>query len=115
MSTYAANDAADPEAYDRLMRERYGPLAALDWESACPPPLSPAPPRHRKYSRRWPDPEAAQHRELLDLALRTRQQKMKASVIPEPDRTPPVPGAIWCNSCDSWCDPISNLCRCNDQ
>ncbi|GAA2084950.1 hypothetical protein GCM10009759_04370 [Kitasatospora saccharophila] len=115
MSTYTAVGAADPEAYDRLMRERYGPLAALEGERASPPPLSPAAPGHRRYSQRWPDPKAAQHRELLDLALRIRHQKLKAPVTTEPDRTPPVPGAIWCKSCDSWCDPTSGLCRCNNR
>lgn len=29
-------------------------------------------------------------------------------------RTPPVPGAIWCKACDSWCLP-SGLCRCNSR
>ncbi len=32
----------------------------------------------------------------------------------EPDRTPPVPGAVWCKACDSWCLP-SGVCRCNNR
>lgn len=30
------------------------------------------------------------------------------------DRKPPVPGAVWCNSCSSWCMP-SGICRCNNR
>ncbi|SHM52090.1 hypothetical protein SAMN05216268_111288 [Streptomyces yunnanensis] len=29
--------------------------------------------------------------------------------------TPPMPGSIWCNSCDSWFNPITNTCRCNNR
>ncbi|MFB7829298.1 hypothetical protein [Streptomyces hydrogenans] len=28
--------------------------------------------------------------------------------------TPPVPGAVWCKACDSWCLP-SGICRCNNR
>ncbi|WP_314251005.1 hypothetical protein [Streptomyces sp. DSM 40907] len=38
----------------------------------------------------------------------------EAGQISAPDRTPPVPGAIWCNSCSSWCLP-SGICRCNNR
>lgn len=31
-----------------------------------------------------------------------------------PRRTPPVPGAEWCTSCDSWCLP-SGICGCNSR
>ncbi|MFF8990002.1 hypothetical protein ACF09H_08660 [Streptomyces sp. NPDC014983] len=27
---------------------------------------------------------------------------------------PPVPGAEWCNSCESWCLP-PGICRCNNR
>ncbi len=34
---------------------------------------------------------------------------------PAPGRpAPPVPGSVWCKSCDSWCLP-SGLCRCNNR
>ncbi|MGW7579808.1 hypothetical protein ACWGKU_20480 [Kitasatospora sp. NPDC054768] len=33
----------------------------------------------------------------------------------QPERIPPRPGAVWCKACDSWCDPISSLCRCNNR
>ncbi|MGG2460628.1 hypothetical protein ACO0M4_12555 [Streptomyces sp. RGM 3693] len=32
-----------------------------------------------------------------------------------PCQNPPVPGAIWCKSCDSWFNPITNTCRCNNR
>lgn len=31
------------------------------------------------------------------------------------ERTPPVPGAEWCNSCDRWAFPPAWLCRCNNR
>lgn len=31
---------------------------------------------------------------------------------PDPSN-PPVPGAVWCHSCESWFNPITNMCRCN--
>ncbi len=31
-----------------------------------------------------------------------------------PKEIPPIPGAIWCKSCDSWFNPITNTCRCNN-
>ncbi|MFE2346053.1 hypothetical protein [Kitasatospora cineracea] len=115
MDDYQDPTAAEPDLYARLMQERYGPMRTLLAEQQRPAPLPPTRPRPRRYNARWPDPKAAQHRELLDLALRIRHQKMKAPVTTEPDRTPPVPGAIWCKSCDSWCDPTSGLCRCNNR
>lgn len=33
---------------------------------------------------------------------------------PERERTPPVPGSVWCKSCDAWCTP-SGMCRCNNR
>ena len=39
----------------------------------------------------------------------------KQAPQPEPEnRTPPVPGAVWCASCDSWCLP-PGICRCNNR
>lgn len=29
-----------------------------------------------------------------------------------PDRKPPMPGAMWCDSCSAWCLP-PGICRCN--
>ncbi|MFC4889074.1 hypothetical protein [Streptomyces beijiangensis] len=37
-----------------------------------------------------------------------------ASAPAEPQRTPPVPGAVWCNGCDSWCWP-TGICGCNNR
>lgn len=41
---------------------------------------------------------------------------MTTNPTPEPTsrREPPVPGAEWCNGCDSWCLP-SGICRCNNR
>ncbi len=33
---------------------------------------------------------------------------------PQEQQDPPVPGAMWCKACDSWCLP-SGLCRCNNR
>ncbi|MBP2055364.1 hypothetical protein J2Z21_008378 [Streptomyces griseochromogenes] len=32
-----------------------------------------------------------------------------------PSEVPPAPGSIWCNSCDSWFNVITNTCRCNNR
>lgn len=32
----------------------------------------------------------------------------------DPDSAP-APGSIWCNSCDSWFNVITNTCRCNNR
>ncbi|MFD4394201.1 hypothetical protein [Kitasatospora sp. NPDC058478] len=75
--TYTAHGAADPEAYARLMQERYGPLPALCAEQNRPAPTPPPRPRTRRYSTRWPDPDAARHREQLLQALHFHQQGTK--------------------------------------
>ncbi|GAA1154613.1 hypothetical protein F4556_004985 [Kitasatospora gansuensis] len=73
--TYQADGAADPEAYARLMQERYGPLTALCAERDLPGPPQPTKPGPRRHSTRWPDPNAAFHRELLLLALDSHRQR----------------------------------------
>ncbi|MGW7579809.1 hypothetical protein ACWGKU_20485 [Kitasatospora sp. NPDC054768] len=75
--TYTTHGAADPEAYARLMQERYGPLSALRAEQhrPAPPPLPAA--RPRRHSNRWPDPQAAWHRDQLLQALHSHQQRNK--------------------------------------
>ncbi|WP_147409099.1 hypothetical protein [Kitasatospora xanthocidica] len=75
--TYTAHGAADPEAYARLMQERYGPLPALRAEQHRPAPPAPPPARTRRHSNRWPDPKAAWHREQLLQALHSHQQRNK--------------------------------------
>ncbi len=32
-----------------------------------------------------------------------------------PKDTPPTPGSVWCSSCDSWFNIITNTCRCNNR
>ncbi|MFJ8430496.1 hypothetical protein ACIQ9P_04230 [Kitasatospora sp. NPDC094019] len=73
--TYTTHDAADPEAYARLMQERYGPLSALQAEQNQPGPAAPAKPRARRHSIRWPDPAAAHHRAQLILALDSHRRR----------------------------------------
>jgi hypothetical protein len=55
-----------------------------------------------------PDPEAARHGAEPTDAIDARRSQQA------PIRTPPYPGATWCNSCDSWCSP-AGVCRCNDR
>nr|BEK65770.1 hypothetical protein KPHV_29970 [Kitasatospora purpeofusca] len=73
--TYTAEHAADPQAYARLMQERYGPLTALCAEQNLPTPAPPAKTKARTYSTRWPDPNAARHREQLLQALNIHRQR----------------------------------------
>ncbi|MFE6188066.1 hypothetical protein ACFQ6U_26940 [Streptomyces sp. NPDC056465] len=29
-------------------------------------------------------------------------------------RTPPFPGAVWCDACERWCSP-AGICGCNNR
>ena len=64
--TWEHHDAADPEAYVRLLEERYGPYETFVRELRARPRLRPVPwtipPR--------PDPQAAEHYAQLDAAIR---------------------------------------------
>ncbi len=102
-TAYRTEHAAEPAAYGRLMAERYGPLPQLLTERHRPtPPRSPALPPTT-------DPHAARHRAELVAALRTPGRTATPA-----ERNPPYPGAVWCNSCDSWCTP-HGVCRCNNR
>ncbi|MEU5384046.1 hypothetical protein [Kitasatospora cineracea] len=78
MDTYQAPAAADPDLYAQLMQERYGPPRAVFAEQGRPAPLQPRP-RPRRHSARWPDPDAAKHREQLLRALDFHRQRTTAT------------------------------------
>ncbi|MEU4094450.1 hypothetical protein [Streptomyces sp. NPDC026673] len=109
-ATYRSNHAADPELFERLMRERYGPLHKVLAERSVPRPPDPVR-SHLMYPRPAPDPDAATHVAELQQDLDARRPR--PAVAPK-ERTPPVPGATWCNACDGWCTP-QGMCRCNDR
>lgn len=100
----------DRELYERLLAERNGPVAKL---------LAERDPVHRK-ARGGSDPEASRRlAELQEGETMTSKgrRRMTAEQAPQPEpdtRTPPVPGAVWCGSCDSWCLP-PGICRCNNR
>ncbi|MFD3452762.1 hypothetical protein ACFWVC_11305 [Streptomyces sp. NPDC058691] len=111
-ATYRSDHAADPELFERLMRERYGPLPKVLADLDVPPPPEPVR-SHQMSPRTTPDPDAATHYAEL------QQEIAEAASRPRPaagskERTPPVPGATWCNSCNSWCSP-QGMCHCNDR
>ncbi|MER5639391.1 hypothetical protein ABT095_20840 [Kitasatospora sp. NPDC002227] len=99
-ATYNSDDAVEPDLYVQLMNERYGSLRAVLAERNRPTPPRPS---RKAQPAITPDPHAAEHRATLLAALNDQTE-----------RTPPVPGAIWCKSCDSWCLP-NGLCRCNNR
>ncbi|MFD7639489.1 hypothetical protein ACFV4P_02430 [Kitasatospora sp. NPDC059795] len=78
MDHYQAPTTADPDLYTRLMYERYGPPAAVFAEQNLPAPVPPPPPRPRRYSARWPDPQAATHRADLLRALDFHRKRTNA-------------------------------------
>ncbi|MEU8919436.1 hypothetical protein AB0D10_00695 [Kitasatospora sp. NPDC048545] len=59
------------------MQERYGPLRAIFAEQNRPNPFL-ARPRPRRHSARWPDPDAARHRDDLLRALDFHRQRTSA-------------------------------------
>ncbi|MGW3246515.1 hypothetical protein [Streptomyces sp. NPDC001070] len=112
IETYRSDHAADPELYERLMRERYGPPAKVFAErgtSRRPPTFA----RSCLMPRLDPDPNAAAHLAELQQDLAESARRPRPIVAPK-ERTPPVPGAVWCDSCSSWCTP-AGMCRCNDR
>jgi hypothetical protein len=110
---YRSDRAADPELFERLMRERYGPLDKVLAERERPHPLAPAqrPLMAPTYQSR-PDPDAAQHLAALKEAI-ARPTGGPASTGAVHKRTPPAPGIIWCCSCDGWCT-LQGICECNN-
>lgn len=109
--TYRTDHAADPELYGRLMRERYGSLGRVMAESR----RLPAPAESTRMPIQ-PDPDAARHRADLEAALDKADADRHRTTVLTKDtgRTPPFPGATWCDSCTSWCSPIG-ICRCNNR
>ncbi|MFI9157548.1 hypothetical protein [Kitasatospora aureofaciens] len=61
------------------MTERYGPLPALIAEGTRPALATPARTKPRRHSRRWPDPQANEHRAELLRALASRPTPPKAT------------------------------------
>ncbi|MFC1420074.1 hypothetical protein [Streptacidiphilus cavernicola] len=107
----------ETDLYRQLLVERYGPLRRLVAERHRRVPERPA-----RAQRLDPDPDAALHLAALADAIATRRRSTRmpspppapVPATPEPDRTPPVLGAMWCKSCESWCMP-SGICRCNNR
>ncbi|WP_127361515.1 hypothetical protein [Actinacidiphila soli] len=112
-ATYRSDHAADPELYERLMRERYGPLPKVMAERDVPPPPDLVR-SHLMPPRPAPDPDAATHYADLQEAINEAAIGRPGSLLTKPKRIPPFPGAAWCNSCDTWCTP-QGMCRCNDR
>ncbi|WP_324787069.1 hypothetical protein [Streptomyces sp. H51] len=112
--TYRSEHAADPALFERLMRERYGPLSKVLAERTRPCPPSP-PPRRRPampaiYTPK-PDPDAARH--FADLSEAVGAPSVRPIPADISKRTPPAPGMTWCYSCDGWCTD-QGICGCND-
>ncbi|MCT9003580.1 hypothetical protein [Streptomyces rhizosphaerihabitans] len=113
-ATYRSDHAADPELFEQLMRERYGPLGKVMAERNQPGPPDPARrPQVAPAYQSSPDPDAAEHYAKLKDAVAEGNSRSPAD-LPAPERTPPVPGWIWCNSCSGWCTP-QGICGCNDR
>ncbi|MFH8772066.1 hypothetical protein [Streptomyces sp. NPDC017958] len=111
-ATYRSDHAADPELFERLMRERYGPLDKVMAERDRPYP--PAPARRPQMAPAYqPDPDAAEHLAVLREA-RTQGPVGRTAAAPSSKRTPPSPGMAWCYGCDGWCTP-QGICRCNNR
>ncbi|MFJ1529768.1 hypothetical protein ACIOFV_15300 [Streptomyces mirabilis] len=112
-ATYRADHAADPELYERLMRERYGPLNKVMAERS-----GPRAPARRSLTDRAdqpiPDPDAAAHLAELQEAIAQGPVGRPGPAVPLQQRTPPAPGMTWCNACDGWCTP-QGICGCNDR
>lgn len=113
-ATYCSDHAADPELYERLMRERYGPLPKVMAERKRPRPPAPARSPLMTPAPRL-DPDATVHYAQLQQAIvEAAIGRPRPILATKPERTPPVPGAVWCNSCDTWCTP-QGMCHCNNR
>ncbi|MFD7769822.1 hypothetical protein [Streptomyces sp. NPDC059787] len=108
-ATYRSDHAADPVFFERLMRERYGPLSKVlaERKRPCSPPPARRPVMAPAYQSK-PDPDAARHLAELREAL---DENPAPTVTGK--RTPPAPGMVWCYSCDGWCTP-QGICGCNN-
>ncbi|MGI5139371.1 MULTISPECIES: hypothetical protein [unclassified Streptomyces] len=116
-ATYRSDHAADPELFERLMRERYGPLDKVMAERNLPHPPAPARrPRPQMAPPYQPhtDPDAAEHFAELRDAIAKGPIGQVAPVAPVLKRTPPAPGMTWCNACDGWCT-AQGICGCNNR
>ncbi|WP_217572445.1 hypothetical protein [Streptomyces sp. GbtcB7] len=112
-ATYRSDHAADPELYERLMRERYGPLDKVMAERSGP--RSPARrPLMDRADRATPGPAAAAHLAELKEAIAQGPVGQPGPAVPVEQRTPPAPGMTWCYACDGWCTP-QGICGCNDR
>jgi hypothetical protein len=109
-ATYRADHADDPERYERLMRERYGPLDKVMAERSGPSSSARRPP----MGRATPDPAAAEHVAELKKAIAQGPVGRLGPAAPIEQRTPPVPGMTWCHACDGWCTQ-QGICGCNDR
>ena len=113
-ASYRSDHAADPDLYERLMRERYGPLPELMAERDHPRLPAPARRPMLPAAQATPDPDAATHYAELQEAIVEAAIGRPRPIVATKERIPPVPGAIWCDSCTSWCTP-QGMCRCNDR
>lgn len=109
-ATYRSDHAADPELFERLMRERYGPLDKVMAERDRPRP--PAPARRRLMAaahQSTPDPDVAERdNQPAEVGERT------STGLTSTKRPPPHLGAVWCYACDGWCSP-HGICGCNNR
>lgn len=106
-ATYRSDHAADPKLFERLMRERYGPLDKVMAERN-PPTIPVRRPVMAFAYTSTPDPRAAEHYEMLKEAVAEADDRSRAG-----QHTPPHPDATWCYSCDGWCSP-QGICGCNN-
>ncbi|WP_330306186.1 MULTISPECIES: hypothetical protein [unclassified Streptomyces] len=114
-ATYRCDHAADPELFERLMRERYGPLDKVLAERNQPGPPGPDPARRRRHlmarsCTSTPDPDAAEHLADLKEAIAQGPLRGPAPVL----KHPPAPGMTWCHACDGWCT-AQGICGCNNR
>lgn len=110
--TYRTDHAADPVLYERLMCERYGPLPQLMAELN----RRPAPPRSNLMNHVLePAPDADWNLARLAAGIEEAGIGRPRPILSKPDRTPPFPGAEWCESCERWCSPPQAICGCNDR
>ncbi|MEH0576846.1 MULTISPECIES: hypothetical protein [Streptomyces] len=109
-TSYRSDHAADPELFERLMRERYGPLDKVMAERDRPSPTAPVRrPKMAPAHQSAPDSHTAEHVARLEDSVAQADSRSRAG-----QRTPPYPGAVWCYACESWCTP-QGICGCNNR